>query len=618
MDAVKIAGEIGLGNRINMIMQSAFFALTEVIPLKDAVKYLKDGIDKTYGKKGQKILDMNYAGVDQGISAFKQVEVPASWADAKDAADTNKEIPEFIEEVLVPMNRQEGDSLPVSAFVGREDGHFPSGTAAYEKRGVALSIPEWNPDNCQCNQCSFVCPHASIRPALLTDAEKAAAPESFTTVKATGKALDGLSYRMQVSPLDCMGCGNCADICPSKEKALIMSKSGWEKSEEANWEYFTTLPIRDDLLSKKTLKGSQFAKPFIEFSGACAGCGETPYIKVITQLFGDRMIIANATGCSSIWGASAPSMPYTTDENGRGPAWANSLFEDNAEYALGMAVATSQIRERLITAAATLAESDNAEPALKAAAQEWLELRDSNDETRRVSDALLAEAQAADTGAEVELIIEHRDYLVKKSIWALGGDGWAYDIGYGGLDHVLASGENVNILVFDTEVYSNTGGQASKSTPQAAIAKFAASGKRIKKKDLGMMALSYGYVYVAQVGMGADKNQFLKAVVEAEAYDGPSIIIAYSPCINHGLRKGMGKTQEDTKDAVEAGYWQLYRYNPTLKAEGKNPFSLDQKEPSTSFRDYIMGQTRYASLAKEFPEDAELLFQGAGPTPKTA
>lgn len=612
IDAVKIASEIGLGNRINMIMQAAFFALTKVIPLEDAVKYLKDGIDKTYGKKGQKVLDMNYAGVDKGISAFTQVDVPASWVDAKDIVDADKDVPAFIEEILIPMNRQEGDSLPVSAFVGREDGHFPSGTAAYEKRGVAISIPQWQPEHCiQCNQCAFVCPHASIRPALLTEDEKAAAPESFVTVKANGKALDGLSYRMQVSPLDCMGCGNCADICPSKVKALTMSKSGWEKSEEINWDYFTSLPIRDGLLSKKTLKGSQFAKPFIEFSGACAGCGETPYIKVITQLFGDRMIIANATGCSSIWGASAPAMPYTTDENGRGPAWANSLFEDNAEYALGMAVANGQIRERLITAATKLSEGDEVKAGLKAAAQEWLELKDDNDETRRVSDALLAQAEAADAGAEVATIIEGRDYLVKKSIWALGGDGWAYDIGYGGLDHVLASGENVNILVFDTEVYSNTGGQASKATPQAAIAKFAAAGKRIKKKDLGMMAMSYGYVYVAQVGMGADKNQFLKAVIEAEAYDGPSIIIAYSPCINHGLRKGMGKTQEDTKDAVDCGYWQLYRYNPELEAEGKNPFSLDQKEPTESFRDYILGQTRYASLAKEFPQEAEALFAGA-------
>ncbi|MDR3037509.1 MAG: pyruvate:ferredoxin (flavodoxin) oxidoreductase [Coriobacteriales bacterium] len=619
IDAFQIAREIGLGNRINMVMQAAFFALTKVIPLENAVAYLKDGILKAYGKKGQKILDMNYAGVDKGISAFTQVEIPAAWAEATDVAPAGREVPAFIDEVLIPMNRQEGDTLPVSAFVGREDGQFPSGTSAFEKRGVAISVPEWNAENCiQCNHCAFVCPHASIRPILVSDEEKAAAPASFVTVKANGKALEGLSYRMQVSPLDCMGCGNCADICPSKTKALTMTQSGWDKAEEANWDYSVTLPLRDGLLSKSTLKGSQFAKPYMEFSGACTGCGETPYIKVITQLFGDRMLIANATGCSSIWGGSAPSMPYCTDADGRGPAWANSLFEDNAEYALGMAVANSQMRARLIEAAGALAASTSVPSELKAAAEAWLELKDDNDETRRVSTALLAAVEAAVNAADdatdasaLATVIEGRDFLAKKSIWALGGDGWAYDIGYGGLDHVLASGENINVLVFDTEVYSNTGGQASKSTPQAAIAKFAASGKRIKKKDLGMMAMSYGYVYVAQVGMGADKNQFLKAVVEAEKYDGPSLIIAYSPCINHGLKKGMGKTQENTKDAVDCGYWQLYRYNPDLKAEGKNPFTLDQKPPTEDFREFIMSQTRYATLAKEFPQEAESLFEGA-------
>ncbi|NLG10451.1 MAG: pyruvate:ferredoxin (flavodoxin) oxidoreductase, partial [Coriobacteriaceae bacterium] len=545
MDAYGIAQGIGLGNRINMVMQTAFFALANVIPIEDAARYLKEGIEESYGKKGQKILDMNYAAVDKGMTAFEKVEVPASWIDAQDDESDKKELPEFIEQILVPMSRQEGDSLPVSAFTGREDGHFPSGTAAYEKRGIALSIPQWHPENCiQCNQCSFVCPHAAIRPILLNEEEKAAAPAGFDTVAATGKGMEGFSYRVQVSPLDCTGCGNCADICPSKEKALTMTDFGWEKAEEVNWEYAVTLPIRDGFFKKETIKGSQFAKPYIEFSGACAGCGETPYIKVITQLFGDRMIIANATGCSSIWGASAPSMPYCADENGRGPAWANSLFEDNAEYALGMAVANRQIRDRLIETATMLANSDAADAKIKAAASEWLELKDDNNETRRVSDALSKAAEAAESADEeveaaLEIIVDGRDYLVKKSIWALGGDGWAYDIGYGGLDHVLASGENINVLVFDTEVYSNTGGQASKATPQAAIAKFAASGKSIKKKDLGMMAMSYGYVYVAQVGMGADKNQFLKAVAEAEAYDGPSLIIAYSPCINHGLKKGM-------------------------------------------------------------------------------
>ncbi|MDR1015463.1 MAG: pyruvate:ferredoxin (flavodoxin) oxidoreductase [Coriobacteriales bacterium] len=632
IDAHTIAREIGLGSRINMVMQAAFFALTKVIPLDDAIRYLNEGIEKAYGKKGQKVLDMNFAAVERGVSAFVQVEVPASWAQARDVGAAKADLPAFVEEVLVPMNRQEGDSLPVSAFVGREDGEFPAGTSAYEKRGVAVTVPVWSPENCtQCNQCAFVCPHAALRPLLVTEEEQGRAPAGFEAVKAIGKGMEGLSYRMQVSPLDCMGCGNCADICPSKVKALAMTESGWDKAEEACWDFSTGLPLREGPMAWTTLKGSQFRKPYIEFSGACSGCGETPYIKVITQLFGDRMFIANATGCSSIWGASAPSMPYCADEQGRGPAWANSLFEDNAEYALGMAVADRQIRERLVCAARVLVtdEEGAADAALKAAAEEWLALKDDNNETRRVSEALAAAAGAAVvgsaaggagaavTGADSAVasalgtIVEQRDYLVKKSFWALGGDGWAYDIGYGGLDHVLASGENVNVLVFDTEVYSNTGGQASKSTPQAAIAKFAASGKRIKKKDLGMMAMSYGYVYVAQVGMGANKNQFLKAVLEAEAYDGPSLIIAYAPCINHGLKKGMGKTQENTKDAVACGYWQLYRYNPGLRAEEKNPFVLDQKEPTESFKDFILDQTRYASLAKEFPAEAERLFEGA-------
>jgi pyruvate-ferredoxin/flavodoxin oxidoreductase len=628
IDAYKIAEQIGLGNRINMVMQSAFFALTQVIPLDDAVRYLKEGIDKAYGKKGQNILDMNYASVEQGISAFTQVEVLAEWAsataasaasaapDAAATASASAVLPEFIEQVLIPMNRQEGDSLPVSAFTGREDGTFPSGTSAYEKRGVALSVPQWQPENCiQCNQCAFVCPHAAIRPYLLDASEQAAAPEGFITVPANGKGYDGLAYRMQVSPLDCMGCGNCADICPAKVKALTMTDEGWDKSEEANWDYAITLPLRDNLASKTTLKGSQFAKPYVEFSGACSGCGETPYIKVVTQLFGDRMMIANATGCSSIWGASAPSMPYCVDEHGRGPAWANSLFEDNAEYALGMAVANRQIRAKLVANAEHIAECGGAPEAVKAAAAAWLAAREDGEASRSTGQALVAAIEAAQASGELRpdashanAVLADRDYLTKKSIWALGGDGWAYDIGYGGLDHVLASGENINVLVFDTEVYSNTGGQASKATPQAAIAKFAASGKRIKKKDLGMMAISYGYVYVAQVGMGADKNQFLKAVIEAEAYDGPSLIICYAPCINHGLKAGMGKTQENTKDAVACGYWQLFRFNPQLKKEGKTPFLLDSKEPSASFRDFILAQNRYASLGKEFPDVAETLY----------
>jgi pyruvate-ferredoxin/flavodoxin oxidoreductase len=482
----------------------------------------------------------------------------------------------------------------------------------------------------------------------LTEEEKAAAPESFVSLPATGKGFDGLSYRMQVSPLDCMGCGNCADICPAKEKALKMSVAGWDPADEVNWEYFTGLPVRDSLMSKTTIKGSQFARPYIEFSGACTGCGETPYIKVITQLYGDRMLIANATGCSSIWGASAPSMPYCKDEKGRGPAWANSLFEDNAEYGLGMAVAIRQIRQRLAEKTRELIALPYGSEELKEIAQTWLDtMNDGGAEARAAADAYAAkvewgiatidetidfmESAGPDFAEKLEQvkaakaegetlcgcpactlckeITADNDYLMKKSVWAVGGDGWAYDIGYGGLDHVVASGENVNILVFDTEVYSNTGGQASKATPTSAIAKFAAAGKRIKKKDLGMMARSYGYVYVAQVGMGADKNQFMKAILEAEAYDGPSLIICYAPCINHGLKKGMGKTQENMKDAVEAGYWHLYRYNPLLKDEGKNPFTLDSKDPAASFRDFIMDQVRYQSLAHEFPDVAESLFE---------
>ena len=546
------------------------------------------------------------------------------------------------------MNRQEGGSLPVSCFAGREDGTFPSGTSAYEKRGVAITIPSWIPGNCiQCNQCAFVCPHASIRPALLTEEEKGAAPASFETIPATGKGFEGFSYRMQVSPLDCMGCGNCADICPAKEKALVMSVDGWDPADEKVWEYFTTLPVRDSLMSRETVKGSQFCKPYLEFSGACAGCGETPYMKVITQLFGDRMMIANATGCSSIWGASAPATPYCKDENGRGPAWANSLFEDNAEYGLGMAIGTKQIRAKIAERTRALLAIPYIDQGLREIAQEWLDRMDEGGKEARAAaeayaeklewgiatidetlaflesagpdfaDKLALTKAAKEAGATrcgcpactlCAEILADKDYLMKKSVWAVGGDGWAYDIGYGGLDHVLASGEDVNILVFDTEVYSNTGGHASKSTPTSAIAKFAASGKRMKKKDLGMMAMSYGYVYVAQGGMGADKNQFMKAVLEAEAYDGPSLIICYASCNNHGLKKGMGKTQEDMKDAVAAGYWQLYRYNPRLADEGKNPFSLDSKEPSESFRDYIMGQVRYASLVTEFPDAAEELL----------
>lgn len=613
IDAYKYAQEIGLGNRINMIMQAAFFKLAEVIPADKAVEYLKEGIDEAYGKKGSKVLEMNYKAVDMGINGVEKVDVPASWAQAEDLPEEPTNYPDFIENVLKVMDKQEGDHIPVSAFEGREDGTFPLGTSAYEKRGVAVQVPNWIPENCiQCNQCSFVCPHAAIRPFVLSEEEAKDAPEGFVTIPSNDKAFKGQPFRIQVSTYDCMGCGNCADICPAKEKALIMSPYALMEKEIPNWDFSERVSYKSHLVNKNTVKGSQYAQPYLEFSGACAGCGETPYIKVITQLFGDRMIIANATGCSSIWGASAPSMPYCTDENGRGPAWANSLFEDNAEYGYGMLLATKQIRSGLEDAMNELIDADIPE-SLKAAMSDWVAGKEESQGTHDRGEKVTKEVKSFETkDADVKKLLDkikaQEEYLVKPSVWAVGGDGWAYDIGYGGLDHVLASGENINVLVFDTEVYSNTGGQASKATPKGAIAKFAASGKKVKKKDLGMLAVTYGYIYVAQVGMGADKNQFMKAIIEAENYDGPSLIIAYSPCINHGIKAGMSKAQADIKSAVDSGYWHLYRHNPELKKEGKNPFILDSKEPTTSFRDHIMGHNRYASLAKEFPDIAEDLY----------
>lgn len=613
INATDIALKLGLGNRINMIMQSAFFKLSKVIPVEDAIRDLKQSVIDTYGSKGEDIIRMNQAAVDEGAHSIHLVHIPDSWADALDSDGEASDLPEFITKVLIPMNRQEGDDLPVSTFENVEDGTFPAGSAAYEKRGVAVDVPHWIPENCiQCNQCSFVCPHASIRPVAMDEMEEAGAPEEFKTIPAMGKGFEDYTYRMQVSPLDCMGCGNCADICPAQNKALEMKPLESQLDQIDNWNFGLTIPHKDNITSKKTVKGSQFAQPYLEFSGACTGCGETPYIKVITQLFGDRMMIANATGCSSIWGASAPTTPYCKDANGRGPSWANSLFEDNAEYGLGMAMGVKQIREKLQDLITELIGKTSKED-VKAACQGWLDKMHDGDESRAVSDVLVAAIESndlcADCKALADQIMEKKDFLVKKSVWCLGGDGWAYDIGYGGLDHVIASGEDVNILVFDTEVYSNTGGQASKATPTAAIAKFAASGKRTGKKDLGMMAMSYGYVYVAQVGMGADKNQFMKAVVEAEKYDGPSLIICYAPCVNHGLKKGMGKAQENIKDAVECGYWNLYRYNPQLEEQGKTPLILDSKQPTGSFRNFIMSQVRYLSLAKEFPDVAEELFE---------
>ena len=619
INATEIAEKLGLENRTNMIMQAAFFKLAEVIPVDDAVNYLKESIITSYGSKGDAIVKMNEDAVDKGITELNKVDVPKGWADsASDDKGEEKEKPEFITNVLEPMNRQEGDDLPVSTFVGREDGTFPQGTSAYEKRGIAVNVPEWQKDSCiQCNQCAFVCPHAVIRPFLVNEKEKGNAPETFETIKATGKGFDGLTYRIQISPLDCTGCGNCADICPAKQKALIMKPIASQTEEQIpNWNYaINNVSIKDTLMDKKTLKGSQFAFPYLEFSGACAGCGETPYAKVITQLYGDRMMIANATGCSSIWGASAPSTVYCQDADGKGPSWANSLFEDNAEYGYGMLMGVNQIRKGIQEKMTALLKKDCVPANVQEAFKDWIDNMEDGDGSKAASNKVIEALEGMKTcdGCENEIkdILEKKDFLIKKSVWIVGGDGWAYDIGYGGLDHVLASGEDVNVLVFDTEVYSNTGGQSSKATPTAATAKFAAAGKNVKKKDLGMIATTYGYIYVAQVSMGSNKNQFMKAIVEAESYKGPSLIIAYAPCINHGIKEGMGRTQYQEKRAVDSGYWHLYRFDPRLKEEGKNPFILDSKEPKESFRDFLMSEVRYTALQRQFPDVAEELFEKA-------
>ena len=616
INATRIASDIGLGGRTNMIMQSAFFKLAEVLPIEEAVEHLKKSIVDAYGKKGEKIVKMNYEAVDKGIDALVKVNVPASWKDVVDEDNTNGLLPEFIKNVVEPMNRQEGDDLPVSTFVGREDGTFPMGTTAYEKRAIAVDVPHWIKENCiQCNQCSYVCPHAVIRPILVDEAEKANAPETFETLKPIGKGMEGLEYRIQVSALDCTGCGNCADVCPAKNKALVMEHFEDEyEVQSKNWEYAMTVKAKGDLFETNSLKNTQFQEPLLEFSGACAGCGETPYAKLITQLYGDRMYIANATGCSSIWGASAPATPYCKNQEGKGPAWANSLFEDNAEYGYGMAVANRQIREKIELAMKEYVGL-GLDSELNQYFNEWLEGMNDAKVTKAAAGMIIPRL-GQDTGNArgnelVKLIEELKDHLIKKSVWIFGGDGWAYDIGFGGLDHVLASGENINVFVFDTEVYSNTGGQSSKSTPTAAVAKFAAAGKKIRKKDLGMIAATYGYVYVAQIAMGANMNQTLKAIREAESYDGPSLVIAYAPCINHGIRTGMGTTIKQEKKAVDTGYWHLYRFDPRLADEGKNPFILDSKEPTEPFMDFINSEVRYTSLKLSFPEQAEELFKEA-------
>ena len=607
INAVKIAQEIGLGGRINMIMQAAFFKIAAIIPVEDAAKYLKDAVKKSYGNKGEKVVAMNYAAIDRGIVSIVKITVPAAWKDACDEARSEVEGPEYVKNILVPMNRQEGDSLPVSAFTGLEDGAFPLGTSAYEKRGIAIQVPRWLPDKCvQCNQCSYVCPHAAIRPALLNKEEVAKAPAGLLVKPLAGQK--ELHFTMAISPYDCTGCGNCAQVCPAKEKALELKPLATQVEKAVLWDYAVKVSPKDNPLNAFTVKGSQFEQPLLEFSGACAGCGETPYAKLVTQLFGDRMMVANATGCSSVWTGSPPAAPYTTNYRGHGPAWGNSLFEDNAEFGLGMLMGVKQIRKQLamdIEKAAKYSVSEE----FKAACKEWLENKEKGERTRDRADKVIqALEKIGDKDVLLQDIYNNRDFLVKRSQWLFGGDGWAYDIGFGGLDHVLASGEDVNVLVFDTEVYSNTGGQSSKATPAAAIAKFAASGKKTKKKDLGMMAMSYGYVYVAQVAMGADKNQTLKAIAEAEAYPGPSLIIAYAPCINHGIKAGMGCSQLEAKRAVDSGYWAMYRYHPALKDTDRSAFILDSKEPTLGFRDFLMGEVRYSALQKQFPDKAEEMF----------
>ena len=610
IDAVDIAKEIGLRNRTNMIMQAAFFKLADIIPVDEAVKHLKDAIAVTYGKKGDDVVAMNCAAVDRGISSLVKVEIPETWATAEDQPreDPNSHAPDYIQDFLIPVNRMEGDNIPVSGLLPVQDGSYPTGTAAYEKRGIAITVPHWNADRCiQCNQCAYVCPHACIRPILTTEEETAAAPAGYETKPANGAK--GLRYRMAVSPYDCTGCGNCVNVCPAKDKALDMRLLSEEEEQSPLWDYAVSLPEKKNPYNRLTVKGSQFEKPLFEFSGACAGCGETPYIKLLTQLFGDRMMVANSAGCAHVFSGSVPSAPYCKDEKGHGPAWNSSLFEDTGEFGLGMYLGTKQLQKKM----ASLVRSAiglNISEELNTVLQDWLDHQMVSEGTRERAEKVVAALGSVKAQNPILAdIYENRDYLTKRSQWLIGGDGWSYNIGFGGLDHALASGENINVLVLDTEVYSNTGGQASKSTPTAAIAKFAASGKRTKKKDLGRIFMSYGYIYVAQICMGADKTQTLKALAEAEAYPGPSIVIAYCPCINHGIKTGMGNSQQEAKNAVDSGYWSLYRYNPALADEGKNPFSLDSKEPTMPFRDFLMNEVRFASLKKVFSDEAEELFK---------
>lgn len=619
IDGVHIGKEIGLGSRINTVLQSAFFKLANIIPAADAIKYMKDAATKSYGKKGEKIVAMNHAAIDRGAEGLVEVKVPAQWKNAEGtfvhpvATGDRKVLVDYVNTIQTPVNAQMGDSLPVSTFVKDADGTFPQGSSAYEKRGIAVDVPTWLPENCiQCNFCSYVCPHAVIRPSVMTAEEAEKAPATQKTVDMVG--MPGYKFAMTVSVLDCTGCGSCINVCPGKkgEKALVYNPLDSQLDKQEGFAYGQSLPVKPEVNEKfkeTTVKGSQFKQPLLEFSGACAGCGETPYAKLATQLFGDRMYIANATGCSSIWGGSAPSTPYTVDKNGHGPSWANSLFEDNAEYGYGMYLAQSTLRNHLITKVLEL--SKKVEGEFKTLCENYLSSVTDGKTNKAASLALIAELEKHPDCPFCQAILKDKDFLAKKSVWIFGGDGWAFDIGFGGLDHVIASGEDVNILVFNTEVYSNTGGQSSKATPIGAVAQFAAAGKEVKAKDLAGIAMTYGYVYVAQIGMGADYNQCIKAFVEAETYNGPSLIIAYAPCINQGIKGGMGISQTDIKQAVESGYWHLFRFDPRLTLEGKNPFQLDSKAPTTDYKDYITGEVRYSSLKRAFPDRAEALFDKA-------
>lgn len=603
VDAVKIAGEVGLGNRINMIMQTCFFKLANVIPFERAIELLKADIKKTYGKKGDKIVQMNIDAVDRTLANLVEIEVPESWGAASGTMDIKDTGIDYVDKVMRPILSQKGDMLPVSSF--SPDGIFPNSTSKYEKRGVAINVPEWIPENCiQCNQCSFVCPHAAIIPIVATEDELKNAPGTFETVEGKGKDLKDYKFRMQINPLDCQGCGNCADICPAKVKALVMKPLATQTEREIpNHEFSLTIPFKEALGKRDSVKGSQFFKPLLEFSGACAGCGETPYVKVLTQLFGERMTVANATGCTSIWGGSAPTAPYCTNSEGEGPAWASSLFEDAAEYGYGMMLAFNN-RRKTLAAKVKEALASDISLEIKENLEGWLNNMNNAGESKVYADKIKSQLSVGTGNATLDSIFEDASLLVKKSHWIFGGDGWAYDIGYGGVDHVLASGDDINILVLDTEVYSNTGGQSSKATPTGAIAKYAASGKKIGKKDLCGLMMHYGYVYVASIAMGANKQQTIKALVEAESYPGPSLVVCYAPCINQGIRKGMGKTQQESKLAVESGYWPLYRFNPLLAKEGKNPFILDSKEPDGNLQEFLGGENRFAALEKSFPDES--------------